>query len=150
MNRIDQKTPTSIDDDYALWAAEQAALVRARRVDRLDVENVAEELDGLGRSEEHQIDSRLEVLLTHLLKWQFQPGKRKPGWKASIDEQRVRLARILRKSPSLRSYPAESLRGSFIIGRNQAVSETGLDETVFPETCPYTVEEVFDPDYFPD
>lgn len=150
MNRIDQKTPTSIDDDYALWAAEQAALVRARRVDRLDAENVAEELDGLGRSEEHQIDSRLEVLLTHLLKWQFQPGKRKPGWKASIDEQRVRLARILRKSPSLRSYPAESLRGSFIIGRNQAVSETGLDETVFPETCPYTVEQVFDPDYFPD
>ena len=150
MNRIDLKTPTSIDDDYALWAAEQAALVRTRRIDRLDAENVAEELDGLGRSEEHQIDSRLEVLLVHLLKWQFQPAKRKPGWKASIDEQRIRLARILKKSPSLRPYPAESLRGSFVIGRNQAVSETALDDSMFPETCPYTVEQVLDPDFFPD
>lgn len=150
MNRIDLKPPTSIDDDYALWAAEQAALVRARRIDRLDADNVAEELDGLGRSEEHQIDSRLEVLLAHLLKWQFQPAKRKPGWKASIDEQRIRLARILKKSPSLRTYPEESLRGSFVIGRNQAVSETGLDDSIFPETCPYTVEQVLDATFFPD
>lgn len=149
MNRIDLKTPASIDEDYALWAAEQAALLRTGRIDRLDAENVAEELDGSGRSEEHQIDSRLEVLLTHLLKWQFQPEKRKQGWKASIDEQRIRLARIVTKSPSLKSYPAESLRGSYVIGRNQAVSETGLDETMFPETCPYTVEQVLNPEFFP-
>lgn len=150
MNRIDLKTPASIEDDYALWAAEQAALLRIGRADRLDAENVAEELDGLGRSEEHQIDSRLEVLLTHLLKWQFQPAKRKHGWKASIDEQRIRLERVLKKSPSLRSYPAESLRGSYVIGRNEAVSETGLDEAVFPETCPYTVEQVLDLGFFPE
>lgn len=150
MNKVDLKSPASIDDDYALWAAEQAALMRSGRLDRLDIENVAEELDGLGRSEEHQIDSRLEVLITYLLKWQFQPAKRKYGWQASIDEQRIRLARILKKSPSLRSYPEESLRGSFVIGRNQAITETGLDEAVFPEACPYTVEQVLDPEFFPD
>src|SRR6218665_1521770 len=133
MNRIDLKAPTAIDDDYALWAAEQAALLRAGRADRLDAENLAEELDGLGRSEEHQIDSRLEVLLAHLLKWQYQPAKRTHGWKASIDEQRIRLERVLRKSPSLKSYPAESLRGSYVIGRNEAITETGPDDAIFPE-----------------
>ncbi|MGN6489439.1 MAG: DUF29 domain-containing protein [Devosia sp.] len=150
MNKVELKSLTSIDDDFALWAAEQAALVRSGRLDRLDTDNVAEELEGLGRSEEHQIDSRLEVLIAHLLKWQFQPAKRKHGWKASIDEQRIRLTRILRKSPSLRAYPAESLRGSFVIGRNQAISETGLDDSAFPQTCPYTVEQVLDADFFPD
>lgn len=149
MNTIDLKTLTSIDDDFALWAAEQGALIRAHKLDRIDLENVAEEIESLGRSEEHQIDSRLEVLIAHLLKWELQPAKRKYGWKSSIDEQRIRLARVLKRSPSLRSYPAESLRGSYIIGRNEAITQTRLPEAAFPETCPYTVEQILDPNFLP-
>jgi hypothetical protein len=149
MNKIDLKTLTSIDDDFALWAAEQGALLRAHKLDRADLDNIAEEIESLGRSEEHQIDSRLEILLTHLLKWEFQPAKRKHGWKASIAEQRIRLARVLKRSPSLRSYPEESLRGSYVIGRNEAISETKLPESVFPESCSYTIEQILDPDFLP-
>jgi len=149
MNKIDLKTPTSIDDDFALWATEQGAMLRAHKLQRVDVENVAEEIESLGRSEEHQIDSRLEVLIAHLLKWQFQPSRRSGSWKASIVEQRVRIARLLQRSPSLRAYASGSIAGSFTIGLAEAVRETGLPESAFPAECPYALHQLLDQDYFP-
>ncbi|HET8729046.1 MAG TPA: DUF29 domain-containing protein [Alphaproteobacteria bacterium] len=149
MNRIDLKHLASNDEDFALWSAEQAALIRAGRLDRVDLENVAEEIESLGRSEEYQIDRRLEVLIQHLLKWQFQPQRRSNSWKASIAEQRIRIARVLRRSPSLKSYPIGSLEGSFRIGLAEAIRETGLPEDAFPLACPYTAQQVLDPDFWP-
>lgn len=149
MNRIDLKRLVGYRDDFALWSAEQAALIRAGRLDRVDLENVAEEIESLGRSEQYQIDSRMEVLLQHLLKWQFQPERRTNSWKASIFEQRMRIAKVIKGSPSLRDYPAETLAGSFVIGRNQAITETGLPEAAFPQACPYTIEQILDPDFLP-
>ena len=89
MNKIDLKQSTAIDEDFAAWAAEQAALLRQGQLETVDVENLAEEIDSVGNSERYEIDSRMEVLLQHLLKWQFQPEKRKSGWKGSIVEQRI-------------------------------------------------------------
>lgn len=149
MNKVDLKKLTSIDDDFALWAAEQGALVRAAKFDRVDVENVAEELESLGRGDKYQIEHRMEVLLCHLLKWQFQPEKRTNSWRATIVEQRMRIARVIKDSPSLKTHPTEALRGSYILGLNQAITETRLPETAFPETCPYTVEQILDPDFLP-
>lgn len=149
MNKIDLKKLASIDDDFALWAAEQGALLRAGKFTRVDIDNVAEELESLGRSDKYQIDHRMEVLIAHLLKWEFQPAKRKYGWKASIDEQRIRIGRVLDESPSLKGRPGETLAGSYVIGRNDAVSETKLPESMFPETCPYTIEQILDPDFLP-
>ena len=100
MNKIDLRKRTSIDEDFALWAAEQAALVRAGKLDRMDSENVAGELEYLGNSPETEIESRLNVLIAHLLKWQFQPSKRSNSWKATLLEQRTQIARIIRRSPS--------------------------------------------------
>jgi len=94
MNKIDLKKLTSIDDDFALWAAEQATLLRAGRFDRVDVENVAEELEYLGNSQRDEIESRLNVLLAHILKWEFQPDKRSSSWRATLLEQRAQIARI--------------------------------------------------------
>ena len=95
MNRIDLKTPVGYRDDFAQWSAEQAALIRAGKLDRVDLENVAEEIESLGRSEQYQIDSRMEVLLQHLLKWQFQPGVRllpyecnEPTWEEHLERLR--------------------------------------------------------------
>lgn len=149
MNKIDPKRLTSIDDDFALWAAEQAALVRAGKFDRVDIENVVEELESLGRGERYEIRSRMEVLIQHLLNWEYQPEKRSNSWKATIAEQRVRIARIIRESPSLKSYPAKEIGGSFIIGKNDAITQTGLPETAFPDVCVYTVEQILDPMFFP-
>ena len=118
MNKVDLKHLASYGEDFALWAAEQGALLRAGKLDRVDLENVAEEIESLGRSDRYQITSRMEVLLTHLLKWEFQPEGRTNSWKATIVEQRMRIANLLDDSPSLRPFPLEALRGAYVMGLN--------------------------------
>ena len=149
MNKIDLKHLASYEEDFALWSAEQAALLRAGKLDRVDIENVAEEIASLGRSDKYEIDSRLEILIQHLLKWQFQPDKRSNSWRASIREQRARISRVLRASPSLKSYPAQSLSGSYVIALDEAIRQSGKSESSFPTTCPYTAEQVLDDDFWP-
>ena len=149
MNKIDLKKLTSIDDDFALWSAEQAALLRAGKFDRVDLENVAEEIESLGRSGKYEIVSRLEVLLVHLLKWQFQPEQRTNSWRATIREQRTRITDVLEESPSLKSYPGERVDRAYTIGLNDAITQTGLSESAFPVMCPYTIEQILDPDFLP-
>lgn len=151
MNRVDPHPPlVSIDDDYALWCAQQGALLRQGRLATLDRENLAEEIESLGRSERYEIESRLKVLLLHLLKWQAQPAQRKGGWKATIYEQRSRIAKRLRESPSLQSYPRKVLAEEYIYARAGAADETALPEHAFPVDCPFTIEQVLDPDWLPE
>src|SRR5437016_5462317 len=90
------------DEDFYAWTQEQARLLRSGKFSQIDVENVAEELESMGRSDRREIDSRLEVLLMHLLKWQLQVRLRSPGWSGTIREQRRRIGKLLRESPSLR------------------------------------------------
>ena len=146
--RLSQLTP--YDADYARWCAEQGALLRENRLDRLDRENLAEEIESLGRSLEDEIESRLGVLIAHLLKWKFQPSGRSNSWKATIAEQRTRIARRLKKSPSLKGHPASVLNEEYEIGRLSAWGETGLPEETFPTTCPFTIEQVLDLNWLPD
>ena len=150
MNKIDLRKRTSIDDDFALWAAEQAALVRAGKFDRADLENVAGELEYLGNSQQNEIESRLNVLIAHLLKWQFQPRKRSNSWKATLLEQRTQIARIIRRSPSLKGHPTSILDEEYRIGKLKASGETRLPESAFPETCPYTIEQILDLSFYPE
>lgn len=105
MNKIDPERLAVHDDDFALWSAEQAALIRAGKFDRVDLENVAEEIKSLGKSNKRQIHSRLQVLMLHLLKWECRPAGRW-SWSASIRDQRRAILDILDDSPSLRPYPA--------------------------------------------
>ncbi len=138
------------DEDFALWSAEQAALLREGRLDRLDRENLAEEIESLGRSEESEIESRLNVLLLHLLKWRFQPGQHSNSWKATLLEQRRRIARRIRQSPSLRDHPASVLDEEYEVARLAAAGETGLALEVFPAACPFTIDQILDPGFLPD
>ena len=149
MNKIDLKTLTSIDDDFALWAAEQAALLRASKLDRVDLENVAEELDYLGNSQESEIESRLVVLLAHLLKWHFQPERRSNSWRATLLEQRRQIGKIIKRSPSLRQHPAKQVPEAYEIGVLAASGETNLPLSAFPKTCPYSIEQILDLTFFP-
>ncbi len=138
------------DEDFALWSTEQAALLRAGRFDEIDRENLAEEIESLGRNQEDEIESRLGVLLHHLLKWQFQPEERSNSWKATILEQRMRIRRRIQKSPSLRGHPAAVLDEEYGPARLMASGETGLPEDAFPATCPFTIEQILDPDFLPE
>ncbi len=149
MNKIDLKKLTSIDDDFALWAAEQAALLTSGRLDRVDIENVVGELEYLGNSQKHEIESRLSVLLAHLLKWQFQPERRTNSWRATLFEQRREIARLIKRSPSLRDHPGQAFLDEYELAVLKASGETNLPTSAFPETCPYAIEQVLDPTYFP-
>ena len=89
--------------DFYAWAMEQAALLRAGRLDAADIENIAEEIESMGRGEKRELVNRLTVLLMHLLKWNFQPGFRSASWSSGIREQRIRLKNNLEDSPSLKA-----------------------------------------------
>jgi len=142
-------TPASCDSDFHRWTVEQGRFLREKRFDLVDWENVAEEIETLGRSERNAIESRLAVALAHLLKWQTQPEKRKGGWKATIRLQRRKLAKLIRDNPSLKHYPAEVLADAWLEARLNAAEETGLEFDTFPEACPFTVEQVLDEAFLP-
>jgi hypothetical protein len=143
-------TNTLYNQDFYAWANEQASLLRAGKLDQADVENIAEEIESMGRSEKRELVNRLTVLLLHLLKWQFQPGLRGNSWRSSIDEQRYQVADHLDDNPSLTSRLEESFRSAYRVARIQAGRETGLDRSTFPVTCPYPFEEAMAPDFWPE
>ena len=133
-------------------AVEESPLQLADNVARPGAarENLAEEIESLGRSERYEIESRLKVLLVHLLKWRYQPQAQSNGWKGTIREQRARIARRIGDSPSLRGYPEEILADEYSFAVPQAADETGLSEDAFPAACPFTVEQILDPGFLPD
>src|SRR5579863_9887806 len=96
------RNAAAYDDDFFAWTEEQARLLRAGKFSHLDIENIAEELESMGRSDKREIESRLVVLMAHLLKWQVQIGFRSQSWSATIREQRERIEDLLVESPSLR------------------------------------------------
>jgi hypothetical protein len=134
--------PSLYDTDYVAWLEEQVAHLRAGRLAALDVENVAEELEGLMRSQRQQLENRLVVLILHLLKWDYQPGERSNRWRSSVAEQRGRIQRLLRDSPSLKPSFEDAAREVYPEAVERAAIETGLSETVFPQTLPYSVEHI--------
>jgi hypothetical protein len=135
--------------DFYAWTSEQAALLRAGRLSEADVENIAEEIESMGRSERRELVNRLAVLLTHLLKWQVQPALRGNSWRLTIVEQRARLAEHLRENPSLKSVLPDAFATAYRFALLRAQRETGLPEGAFPATCPWTSEEAVAEGFLP-
>jgi uncharacterized protein DUF29 len=138
------------DEDFYAWSVEQARLLRAGEFAQLDIENIAEELESMGRSDRREIDSRLVVLLAHLLKWQVQVGFRSRSWSATIREQRDRIEDLLSESPSLRSSLGLVRPALYARARRVAADETGLAETAFPADCPFTADQVSAAEFLPE
>src|SRR5437588_2828458 len=114
------------DVDFYGWANEQAALLREGRLNEADIANIAEEIESMGRSEKRELVSRLAVLLTHLLKWRYQPGGRGSSWRASVIVQRNRLEDHLADNPSLHQKVPEALARAYQEARIIAGDETKL------------------------
>ena len=130
------------DEDFYAWSIEQARLLRGGEFARLDIENIAEEHESMGRSDTREIESRLVVLLAHLLKWRVQVGFRSRSWSATIREQRRLIGRLVRESPCLQPAVDQLLTETFSEARERAADETGLAETAFPADCPFTADQV--------
>jgi hypothetical protein len=138
------------ESDFYAWAMEQASLLRARRFDAADIDNIAEEIESMGRGEKRELVNRLAVLLLHLLKWHFQPGFRSPSWSATIREQRIRLRNHLRDNPSLRAKLDESFAEAYELAVVGAARETGMPETAFPKAAPYRFDQAVDDAFWPE
>lgn len=147
MGKLDHAA--TYEGDFYAWAVEQGQRIRAVHIPGLDTENIAEEIETLGRSEKRELASRLEVLLMHLLKWQTQPERRGESWRSTIDEQRRSLGVVLRESPSLRPSVPQYVADAFRYAVRRASQETKLPLTAFPAACPWAQADILDEDWLP-
>jgi Domain of unknown function DUF29 len=143
------KSRITYEDDLYAWTQEQAALLRARRPEGLDWDNLAEEIRAMGGRDRRKLESRLCVILLHLLKWQAQPALRGASWRRSLRLQRREIRKLLEQSPSLRREVPALIGEAYPDASKDAVDETGLPLDRFPADCPYTPDEVFDEAYLP-
>jgi len=137
------------DSDFHLWIQRHIELLKTGKTNELDIEHLIEELEDMGKSNVRELESRFLILIAHLLKWQFQPDKQSSGWRSSINEQRMRLIRLLRKVPSLKRELQIAVDDAYPDAIVLAIKDTGLHRGIFPENCPYTIEQLLDEDFYP-
>lgn len=140
------------NQDFNLWAIEQAQLLRAGRFAELDIENLSEEVESVGRSEKRELASRMQVLLAHLLKWQYQSERRGSSWQSTIRTQRSRIEAVLEDSPSLKPKLSEQkwLEMIWSGALLKAMEETGINIEIFPQDCPWDMQtQILNPDWLP-
>lgn len=150
MNKVERIRPlATYESDFAQWSAEQAQLIREGQFEAVDLENVAEEIESLGRSDKREVGNRIGIVLLHLLKWEFQPSQRKPGWLLTLDEQRDQIAWLLSESPSLKAGVRTSIVDRFPLARRKAADETGVGLKALPIDCLYSIDDVLSQEFLP-
>ena len=137
--------------DFAAWAFQQAALLKGRKFDQVDWDDIIEEIESMGRAEHRDLMSRMQVLIAHLLKWQFQPERRGSSWTSTIQEQRRKIEDACDDMPSLKGdlSNAEGLMKVWLRAVRDATLETGLPKNTFPQQPIWTVEQILNDDFFP-
>ena len=135
--------------DHNLWLEQTAYLLKNKNFSELELENLIEEIESMGRSEKNSLRSNLRVLIMHLLKYKFQPQNRSNSWLYTIYEHRQRLQEAFLDSPSFKSYYIEVFDNCYQHARKEAAIETGLPLSIFPQECPFSVDEILDADFFP-
>ena len=132
----------SYDRDFYSWSLEQPRLVREGRWSAVDRENVAEEIESLGREQFNKLESALRVLILHMLKWDHQSRKRSRSWALSIEAQRVELDHVLSDNPGLKPRIGEAIERAYRRARIETAKETGLEKAAFPEECSYSWHDI--------
>lgn len=131
------------DKDFFKWTKNQASLLKKQEFSKMDIENLIEEIESLGRSEKRTLQSYLEVLLMHMLKTTYQPEYHTKSWDLSIRNSRVKARQVLDENPSLKPKLGEIIKKAYELARLGAAQETGLDETLFPKECPWELGAIF-------
>lgn len=144
-----QGTAELYDSDFFEWTQRSAELIRHGRLSEADLEHIAEEIEDMGKLDRREVESRLAVLIAHLLKWQLQPERRSPSWRATIVEQRQQLSLVLRDSPSLSRVAREQLPSIYEGAVSIAAAETRMEASRFPVPCPYALNSILDGNFFP-
>jgi len=137
------------DEDFFAWSRRTASLLRAHRFSEVDVAHLAEEVEDMGKRDRRELDSRVQLLLVHLLKWLLQPTRQSRSWKATIVTQRAEIDGVLRDSPSLRSRVASELQRTYTVAVDRTAAETGTARERFPTRCPWSARQLLDPRFYP-
>ncbi|MBU6185449.1 MAG: DUF29 family protein [Cyanobacteria bacterium REEB444] len=135
------------ETDFYAWTLEQSKLLQISNFKGLDIVNLVEEIESLGKQQRQELENRLAILLGHLLKWDYQPERRSKSWKATIREQRRAIQRLMQANPSLKPYLEEAIAYAYQSGIDLVVRETPLDDQDLPADCQYTPEQIFDPNF---
>jgi len=140
------------DEDVLLWSQQQARLLREGRFAELDIEHLADEIEDVGKGEKRELASRVAVLVAHLLKWKFQPSFRSASWRATILDQRERIAMAIDETPSLKPLLRDATwrRAAWLDARTQARKEMRFKADTLPKEPPFTFEQACDADFWPD
>ena len=133
------------DTDFYAWTLEQSKLLQGANWQDLDIENLVEEIESLGKQEKRELENRLGVLIGHLLKWIYQPNMRSRSWQVTIRVQRQQFQRHIQQNPSLKSYLSEAIAVGYDLGLELFFKETQLLDADLPEICPFTNTQIFDP-----
>lgn len=139
------------EKDFFAWTQEQVHLLQAKRFDEVDISNLIEEVETMGRSERRELQNRLTVLIMHLLKWQFQPNLQGHSWVYTIRHQRIEIAKLLKDSPSLKRFLTDEawLQDVWEDAVTDAMLETGYTKDMFPSSPIWTIEQISDSEFFP-
>ena len=145
------------ETDFHAWTQDQSAKLRRLLAERanldLDFENIAEEIDSLGRSNRRQLINRLEELDNHLLKLAFSLAwEPRRQWKNSVRGQRIDIAELLEESPSLKPFLVEALEKAHRAAVRSFDDEKLIELTMPPlaSTCPFDLDQMLDPDWWPE
>ncbi len=135
------------ETDFYAWTIEQSNYLKSGAWQQLDLSNLAEEIESLGKQQRQELRNRLGILLGHLLKWDYQPEKRSKSWRATIREQRREITRLLQENPSLNPYLSEAIAIGYEAGIDLVVRETDLDDADLSTICPYPTTQILDTDF---
>lgn len=133
------------ETDETAWLEATAELVRDGRLDELDITTLAEYLADMARRDRREVESRLIVLLAHLLKWLHQPDRRTGSWRATVIEQRQELEGLVARGV-LRNHAEAVLADAYQKAVERTAAETGLPEGTLPKTCPYALDRLLSSD----
>jgi Domain of unknown function DUF29 len=143
---------TLYDQDFYLWIRTTINQLQARQFERVDLENLLEELDDMGRSEKRKIENLLIQLLVHLLKltyWTQERGRNEGHWKGEILNFRRQILREIKDSPSLKPYILEIFEECYQFARKETQVRMRLPLDTFPVIPIGSLEQILDEDWFP-
>ena len=144
MNKV-----ANYEQDFLTWTQQQADYLKKGCWSELDVKNLIEELEALGRSEQKELSSYFQVLVMHLLKCEYQPEKRTSSWNNTLSNCRDKIQDCLEDAPSLQRFLQDSewIDKYYRRSRRDAAKETQMSLETFPTKCPYAIAQILDPDF---
>ncbi|MHA4867477.1 DUF29 domain-containing protein [Duganella sp. PWIR1] len=147
---MDDHLNSLYETDALIWTEYQIALLRAGQFDQLDLENIISELGYQVRKDKREVETRIQLLLHHLLKYQFLPARICNSWRQTIKTQRRQIAKVLKRMPSLRRRLDDYVADAYPHAVRDAAEETHLPISTFPKEAPYTTDQILDEAFFPD